>query len=370
MKIYWTTLHTALDSLNASYHKKLLNDTIPEIQIVNNIKDSDIVIVVYNDRCSIEGTGIEQEAILLSNSNKPIIYIDCSERRDFGGTRDIKSKVQQFNNKYLFEEKLGNNLKAVFKSNYYNYIDGSWKTTKEYMASDIDIYPFELFPQSRFCNLNILQKDYPIHTKQEFDNRPIDIFMFGNLNNIPARMRFIDFLNDKFSDFNIITNKNDLKKLKSKNNIVILDRITNKHNNMAISEALDIGYKSKLCVSLEGTNPKCMRHLEVSKNAIMLKDGLDMKWTYPWIHGDNCLILPYIQKYTSKYDEMHKEIEEDRKYEFPMIDIENSKLMLDKYLNDENLYTIYLNGLKNYNNYTLPKYYTDYLIPLLKKYIK
>lgn len=120
---------------------------------------------------------------------------------------------------------------------------------------------------------------------------------------------------------------------------------------MPCEEIMDIYSKSKISVSLFGGGRKCFRDCEASFNSVMAIQDSEHHYAYPWIHGENCIILPnkIIENGVLQIDETQS------------IDIMNYYLS-----NHQELYKIYLAGKKNCLNYRVDNYLTHYFIPKLE----
>jgi hypothetical protein len=100
-----------------------------------------------------------------------------------------------------------------------------------------------------------------------------------------------------------------------------------------IETIIGINGLSKISISLPGAGRHCFRHSESPMNSVMymLEDGI--KYSYPWVNGDNCI--------------KSKEGEEIQ--------------TIVQQLNNPDLYEIYRNGVDNCRNYWLPNYRTNYI---------
>jgi len=105
-----------------------------------------------------------------------------------------------------------------------------------------------------------------------------------------------------------------------------------------IADLLHINGMSKIGIAPHGAGIKTFRAAEVSANAVMLLWEDDLAWGAEWIHGINCL--------RCKQGDEIKTIE--------------------LWANQEALYDIYIEGVKNWNKYRTENYINDYINPLLK----
>lgn len=104
-----------------------------------------------------------------------------------------------------------------------------------------------------------------------------------------------------------------------------------------IENLLQLNGMSKIGISVFGAGRKCFRHTEVSSNAVMLMWEDNLEWSYEWVHGFNCLKC-----------KQGEEIE-----------------TIEKWVNDERLYSIYLEGVSTWEKYQTKKYIDNYLTPLI-----
>lgn len=98
-----------------------------------------------------------------------------------------------------------------------------------------------------------------------------------------------------------------------------------------------INQLSKISISISGAGLHCFRHSESPMATVMYMWDSGIKYSYPWIHGVNCIM--------SKQGE------------------ELQTIMAA--LNNQNLYDIYVAGVENCKKYFLPTYIKDYIEPLI-----
>lgn len=113
--------------------------------------------------------------------------------------------------------------------------------------------------------------------------------------------------------------------------------------------------KSKLSLSMPGNGVKCFRHAEAPVNSVMVKQQDTLAWSFPWVHGHNCIEVPKNQTDVSNLwgigaDTGKEEVE-------AMVDA----------LERNDLYQIYLNGLENIDRYRSRRYVNEYLMPIIGK---
>jgi len=137
------------------------------------------------------------------------------------------------------------------------------------------------------------------------------------------------------------------------------------HNSM-LKGRLPIGsvYKeqenSKICISVEGGSYKMARHHEITLNSIVAIHPYDYEYSYPWIDGENCIVLPY----DNNTDQFESEgIERGGWYRYlgsPDVNLCRDKIRY--YIdNGDELYSMYLNSIKTSERYRPDNYYRDYI---------
>lgn len=92
---------------------------------------------------------------------------------------------------------------------------------------------------------------------------------------------------------------------------------------------------AKIGIAPHGAGIKTFRASEVSCNSVMLLWEGDMEWSYPWVHGVNCLRC-----------KQGEEVE-----------------TIEKWVQDPRLYSIYCEGVKNWENYRVDNYIQNYILP-------
>lgn len=199
---------------------------------------------------------------------------------------------------------------------------------------DKDIYPVE-FP----C----FQASYPIVTKEEFDKRPIEVFFsWGHSHESRRILHGEIFINaakkgygvvDNFTHFN--ESIRDYEKIWASIYSPYFARID-------MGTLLYIQGQSKLSVSLPGAGVKCFRHAESPINSIMVLQEDDLLWSYDWVDGVNCIKIPKGG---------------------------NAIEVIEKALQRNDLYEIYLEGVKTCQKYMLDNYVENYIKKIIEKYL-
>lgn len=106
---------------------------------------------------------------------------------------------------------------------------------------------------------------------------------------------------------------------------------------LPIELILGINEFSKISIAPHGAGIKTFRAAEISSNSVMLMWEDNLKWTYDWIHGFNCLKCK------------------------PGEEVET----IEKWVNDKNLYSIYVEGVKTWEKYRPENYITNYIEPII-----
>lgn len=344
LKIFHADLFPILDCLGVKniirFSQRLANDHFK----YTNLEDADCIFVTVPIRYTLPICKFNHIlAETISKSNKPIFLIMVNEcHKTLQPREPLNDHHRQFM-KFVYDSKFGNNLKAILKSNLYS-------VAYDDCPIGVKLHAYELLPEHRFNNIHHANMFIEEHNNEQYNSRPIDIFISGHLENIPSRKLIRDELISRFkSSGRLITRSEQLQMIgKKKNLIVILDSFKNKRNRLPIARIMRINQQSKISISVEGTNPKCMRHLECSRNSLMAKDQMDVVWTYPWIDKKNCLLLPYKNSIVQPK--------------------ESVDYMLES-LKSDKLYNIYKACIENNKNYRIPTFYKKYLYPLIKSYL-
>lgn len=108
---------------------------------------------------------------------------------------------------------------------------------------------------------------------------------------------------------------------------------------MPMSQVLLRQSQSKLAVSLPGAGIKCFRSGEAPVNSIMALPEDNLAWSFPWVHGENCIRL----------------------------DPENLFWSLDDATKRDDLHKIYLASQQTVDRYRTRRYLDEYLLPEIAK---
>lgn len=186
------------------------------------------------------------------------------------------------------------------------------------------------------------QEDYPLQTREDFHNRPINVFNYwgrshearlilhGEIWKNAARRGYT--VCDNLYQFNhFMHHEKDNKNKWVTCHIPFYDR-------QNISEIMKINAISKLSISLFGSGRKCFRHSESPYNSIMVMAEDNFAWTFEWKHGFNCIKFPLTDDITGVAKEWHI--------------IER----IEDALNRNDLYDIYVNSKVNMDKYRIDNY--------------
>lgn len=191
-------------------------------------------------------------------------------------------------------------------------------------------------------------------TRESFDKRPIDIFMSWGYSS-ESRPRLMGELLKQAGRFgaHFALTEEDLDiALKEGRQRIFALLHTPHYRRIHIQNLMDWQAKSKISISLNGAGIKCFRHAESSYNCVMAtQDTLSVIWSYPWVHGENCISL-------TRKDFEPKEIEEGYAVEtlWHWLRVQQGRL-----------YDIYLAGVANNEKYHADNYGRDYLLPKIKE---
>lgn len=106
-----------------------------------------------------------------------------------------------------------------------------------------------------------------------------------------------------------------------------------------IENLLTINGMAKIGIAPHGAGVKTFRAAEVSCNSVMLLWEDNLSWAYPWVHGINCLKCK------------------------PSEEVET----IEKWVNDERLYSIYCEGVKTWEKYRTENYINNYILPIINQ---
>ena len=127
--------------------------------------------------------------------------------------------------------------------------------------------------------------------------------------------------------------------------------------------------KSKICISVEGGSYKMARHHEITLNSVVAIHPYDYEYSYPWVDGNNCIVLPYDGD-TSPFKNGGIERGEWYRY-MGSPDVSLCVEKLKYYINNvDELHGLYLNSIKTANKYRPDNYYRDYVGKTVLEYYR
>lgn len=280
----------------------------PEFNVIKNVK-SDIPLVLVTRK---EDFVFNEE---LKNLDKYVLVDMCEYLWDWdlnkSGTHFFginTNKFPQFSGDEWakFDEWVSDNSPKIYFK-------------RELLAKDIreGVYPIE-YPSYTLIP--------PIQTYSEFDNRPINVFHFWGRSSEYRVKAHADFwLHSSINGASICDNIyyiGDFLVNESNKNKWVSVCIPH-YKRIDISQILSINGISKLSLSMKGCGSKCFRHSESPVNSIMVMEDEGLKFTYDWIHGENCIMykgdpIPAIEealKRTDLYNIYRRGIENAQQYQ-------------------------------------------------------
>jgi len=291
----------------------------------------------------------EYTAELISKSNKPIIIFDYTEYGPHNGEIRI-NEYNLFGYKIEFNDLLTGNSDKVNK-----FLLANQKLItcyfKRELGSSIDlnkvlfkVYPLEFIADEYTTNVPVDTKD------QYYDRKCIYNFVWGFSNYSRPRLNGTFLLNmEKFACRFAVSYKQATTILKESSEKFIF--VTN-HDWYERVDLNLINSKSMMIIDLYGCGQKCFRNVESSKNTLSIKqDPSQLKYTYEWKDGYNCISLPV-------NDDMSLNIDTSIK---TLLDYRHDKHHL--------LYDMYLNSVEINKLYAPSHYVPNHLIKNIKSTI-
>lgn len=219
---------------------------------------------------------------------------------------------------------------------------------RELLKKDVhdNIYPID-FP----CFL----EPQPLQLREDFNARPIDVFHFwGHSHEARRSLQGNIFLNSTKSGYGVIDNFYHIERgIKEYSKVWVTVQVPH-YARIPMEQIVFINGNSKLSVSLPGAGAKCFRMSESSLNSVMVMQDDKMSYAYEWIDGVNCIKIPL--------SDDHEEIR-GIKNQWVAIEI------LEKALQRNDLYDIYLRGAENCEKYMVKNYCKNYIEPIIKKHL-
>ena len=198
---------------------------------------------------------------------------------------------------------------------------------------------------------NVLPIDYPcyvepipIQTKEQYLSRPINVFNFwGRSSEYRVKFHADVWANSSRNGAAICDNMYYLERFlaeESSTNKWVSLNIPH-YARVNIGQILGINGLSKLSMSMWGSGKKCFRDSEAPVNSLMVMQNSNIRHTFEWVHGVNCLKVNSGEVEISRIDEL---------------------------LQRDDLYEIYVNGVENLDKYRA-KNYIQYIENTIKERI-
>lgn len=119
---------------------------------------------------------------------------------------------------------------------------------------------------------------------------------------------------------------------------------------------------AKISICLEGAGIKCVSHCEAPNCSVMAMHDIPMIETYPWIHGINCIRLPY-DRDKGDGSFLHN-------LGRGLVNGPGAVAELKKWLSEpEKLWDLARAGFENARRYSLPEYFRNHVGANIVKYL-
>ena len=193
----------------------------------------------------------------------------------------------------------------------------------------------------------------PVQSKAEFESRPIQaILIWGHSHESRRATHGNIFLNSTKKGYGVIDSFYHFERGLSEYKNVWATIQTPHYARLPMQDVLFVQGHSKISLSLRGAGDKCFRMCEAPLNSIMLMEEDGLAYAHPWVHGENCIKVPY----TEDFEEIR-----GVKNSWRIIEAVESALERD------DLYSIYLKGVENCGRYRVDRYCKEYLEPIIKQ---
>lgn len=224
-----------------------------------------------------------------------------------------------------------------------------WKKFDDFVRDNPPLVYFkrELKNKDRGGNLHPI--DYPcwiepppVQSREEYNARPIEVFYFwGRSHEERVKLHSDIWSNTSRNGASVCDNVFQYQSfLSQESNPKKWVSLYMPHfSRIDIQHLLAINGQSKLSVSLFGAGRKCFRTTgESPVNSLMVMQKDETCYTYPWVHGGNCLMFAGTE-----------------------VDVK----VLDYFSQRDDLYEIYCAGVENVTRYKIDNYLRDYLLPII-----
>jgi len=227
----------------------------------------------------------------------------------------------------------------------YKKFDNFVKEVPPLLTFKREILKSQLWPTYHSIEYPNFQPEHPIDSKEEYDKRVLSVMNFwGRSSEYRVQFHGDVWKNASVRGYSVCDNPHYLNPfLENESGEKWASFWIPHYCRTDISNILAVNRLSKLSVSLFGAGTKCFRTTgESCVNSLMVMQDSDVAYSYEWEHGVNCL------KFSSVQPNMNE---------------------LNEFLDREDLYEIYVNGVHNANKYRIDKYISDYIVPTIKKYL-
>lgn len=200
------------------------------------------------------------------------------------------------------------------------------------------------------------EPDFTMQTKEQFDSRPIELLNVWGYSHAGRKMLHGNIFthSDKFG-YEVVDNFHHFQGTFNDGHKRIWATINAPHfNRTPIYQVLALNGMSKLSVSWEGAGVKCFRSTgESPLNSVMVQRENNLAWSFPYIKDVSCIELP-----------MNGTMDSIRGINVGTKELE----IINEATKRTDLYEIYLRGVSNTENYYMPTYINNYILPLINKY--
>ena len=182
-----------------------------------------------------------------------------------------------------------------------------------------------------------VNQEFPLQNKHAFDSRRFEVFYSWGYSHPSRPLLHAEIFKqmasggpDVISDWNHIAYGGFGKR-------VWASIYAPHYSRKPIDDVVLFQSQAKISVSLPGAGVKCFRHSESPVNSVMALHYDDLAWSFPWVHGLNCVRME------------------------PGAEIRD----LNEALADADLWNIYLESQVNIGKYRAESYAADYLMPAI-----
>jgi hypothetical protein len=176
--------------------------------------------------------------------------------------------------------------------------------------------------------------------KASFDARPFEwIFAWGMSNHLRPLLHSQTFLMMALGKLDVISHWDQIDaKIYEPHKKALSIHSPHTHR-IEISEIVRRQAQSKMSVSLPGAGKKCFRSTEHFMHTVPVKLEDDLAWSFPWVSGENCIIL-------HEQDAMAENLLEESEHD---------------------LHPIYLEAQELASRYSIHRYLNEYILPAIQR---